>query len=147
LKDTKRLGPIDDIFYKFGLAALAAIAAAVLLYVFTGINLLFDFKNPCLFYELTGLYCPGCGGTRAVRALVRGDIWQSFINYPVVLYMLVIFPEFMIRCFLRKHFKGNFGPTEDGKILPFIYVGLAIALVQWVAKLVAIIFFDYSWIV
>ena len=27
---------------------------------------------PCLFYELTGLYCPGCGSGRAVNALLRG---------------------------------------------------------------------------
>ena len=27
-------------------------------------------RIPCLFHELTGFYCPGCGGTRAVLALV-----------------------------------------------------------------------------
>ena len=30
---------------------------------------------PCLFHRLTGLYCPGCGGTRAVRLLFTGHIW------------------------------------------------------------------------
>jgi hypothetical protein len=29
---------------------------------------------PCAFNVLTGLYCPGCGGTRAVRALAQGDV-------------------------------------------------------------------------
>ena len=33
---------------------------------------------PCLFHRLTGLYCPGCGGTRAVRLLFTGHIWKSF---------------------------------------------------------------------
>ncbi|GGP76760.1 DUF2752 domain-containing protein [Streptosporangium pseudovulgare] len=28
---------------------------------------------PCPFLALTGLYCPGCGGLRAVHALVHGD--------------------------------------------------------------------------
>ena len=28
----------------------------------------------CPFYELTGLYCPGCGSGRAARALLRGDL-------------------------------------------------------------------------
>ena len=28
---------------------------------------------PCLFYRVSGLYCPGCGGTRAIRALLEGD--------------------------------------------------------------------------
>ena len=31
------------------------------------------FYPRCLFHELTGLNCPGCGGTRAVRALLHGE--------------------------------------------------------------------------
>ncbi len=27
---------------------------------------------PCLFYKLTGLYCPGCGSTRMLYYLVHG---------------------------------------------------------------------------
>jgi hypothetical protein len=29
---------------------------------------------PCPFHEATGLWCPGCGMTRAVHALSHGDI-------------------------------------------------------------------------
>jgi hypothetical protein len=28
----------------------------------------------CAFHRLTGLYCPGCGGTRAMHALVHFDL-------------------------------------------------------------------------
>ena len=31
----------------------------------------------CIFRRLTGLACPGCGGTRAARALLAGDVWAA----------------------------------------------------------------------
>lgn len=45
------------------------------------------FRMPCLFQMMTGLYCPGCGGTRAVRALLSGHPVLSFLYHPVVPYM------------------------------------------------------------
>ncbi len=33
---------------------------------------------PCLFHWLTSLHCPGCGGTRAVHALVHGDLTRAW---------------------------------------------------------------------
>lgn len=29
---------------------------------------------PCLWYEATGTYCPGCGITRALHALIHGHV-------------------------------------------------------------------------
>ena len=34
----------------------------------------------CMFHQLTGLYCPGCGATRALSALLHGDIRASLRN-------------------------------------------------------------------
>lgn len=42
---------------------------------------------PCTFYDLTGLYCPGCGSGRAVAATLRGDFWAAFRWNPM-LYIL-----------------------------------------------------------
>lgn len=33
---------------------------------------------PCVFHEVTGLYCPGCGITRTVLSLIHGDLPQAF---------------------------------------------------------------------
>jgi hypothetical protein len=32
----------------------------------------------CTFQRLTGLYCPGCGGTRCAKSLLRGDVATAF---------------------------------------------------------------------
>jgi hypothetical protein len=29
---------------------------------------------PCIWHRWTGLYCPGCGGQRALHALLHGDV-------------------------------------------------------------------------
>ena len=54
------------------------------------------FSLPCIFWELTGYYCPGCGGTRACAALFRGEIVRSFLCHPVVVYTAVVFAWYMI---------------------------------------------------
>ena len=36
------------------------------------------FFPPCMFHELTGLQCPGCGTTRALHHLLHGDVAGAF---------------------------------------------------------------------
>ena len=50
----------------------------------------------CMFHKLTGLHCPGCGGTRAAYALVEGDLARAFrmnaafiLALPVIVYLAV----------------------------------------------------------
>lgn len=36
-----------------------------------------DVLPGCLFHRLTGLSCPGCGGTRAFKAMLEGQLWEA----------------------------------------------------------------------
>lgn len=47
---------------------------------------------PCLFHEFTGLYCPGCGITRALHALVHGDVGQMLAMNPLLPLLLFALP-------------------------------------------------------
>ena len=40
----------------------------------------YRFWPPCVFHKFTGLYCPGCGNTRALSALLHGRIGESLRN-------------------------------------------------------------------
>lgn len=41
----------------------------------------------CIFHEVTGFYCTGCGNTRSVKALMRGDILLSIRNNPAIVFL------------------------------------------------------------
>ncbi len=47
---------------------------------------------PCIFRELTGFYCIGCGLTRALHALVHGDIVRAFGMNPLAMIVLPLVP-------------------------------------------------------
>ena len=139
-----RLGSTDKLLYEICLVALGIGIASVLLYVCTGINLL-NLSYPCMFNKLTHLCCPGCGGTRAFRALISGQILKSIYDYPPLIYGVAVYIIFTVRCFLYVHFGIRKSP--DGAVVKYIYIFIALMLVQWVVKLVAQLCFDYYWFV
>ena len=75
------------------IACGCAIAAAA---VYVGLN---DPAAPgthapaCPLYQMTGLWCPGCGLTRATHSLLRGDVGAAFgynLFFPVFLGAIVV---------------------------------------------------------
>lgn len=42
------------------------------------------FYPQCAFHTLTGLDCPGCGTTRALHALLHGDVGAAFRFNPML---------------------------------------------------------------
>ncbi len=50
----------------------------------------------CVIYSLFHVYCPGCGGTRAVWSLFEGYFLRSLWYHPLVLYGTVVFGGYMV---------------------------------------------------
>lgn len=87
---------------------------------------------PCSFYEKFGYYCPGCGGTRAVLALLSGKVIDSLCYHPFVLYAAVSYTVYMgshiLEILTSGCIKGiNFNPI-------WFYAGMILIVIQCLGK-------------
>lgn len=87
---------LESQLYRLGWIFFAAVAAAVVLkkIFFPDFHIL-EVMRPCVFYSVTGYYCPGCGGTRSVAALLSGQFIRSAVDFPMVMYCAVVYAWFM----------------------------------------------------
>ena len=69
-------------------SAAAFFAAVALLYLyFTGEGE--GAGIPCVFHQITGFYCSGCGSSRALRSILHLDLYQA-LRYNAI--FTVVFP-------------------------------------------------------
>ena len=61
----------------------------ILIYVF--LYKQYGFTIPCIFHKITGYYCPGCGVTRMLVSLAKGNIIQAFMYNQFLFIMLPFF--------------------------------------------------------
>lgn len=87
---------------------------------------------PCIFHSLTGLYCPGCGGSRALTALVHMDVLKSVIYHPFVLYGGGLYTVFMVTHTVKwlSHGKIKGLKYRDR----YVYFGVALVIGNWILK-------------
>jgi hypothetical protein len=91
----KANGVGEEVFVGLPRLSKPVLAAGALGIVAAGsaVLFLFDpstsaFYPPCPFHALTGLYCPGCGTTRALHELLRGHPKEAFGLNPLMLPLL-----------------------------------------------------------
>ena len=85
----------EDQLYAMGWSILALAIFTVVLLKMLHLSLA-DLLPGCILYRFTGWYCPGCGGTRALSALLSGHPVQSFLYHPVVDYVGILCGWFML---------------------------------------------------
>lgn len=57
---------------------------------------------PCFFYSITGYYCPGCGMTRALNALMHANVKAAFAFNSLIFILLPLFILYGIQLRLDK---------------------------------------------
>lgn len=110
---------------------------------FYGISLqsFLKLQPPCLFHTFTGLYCPGCGGTRAVLALLKGRLLQSFWYHPIVPYTVLLYGWYLISNTIEWLSKGKF-PIGSHYHRWYGIAAVGITLVSWIGKNLLYLFFQ-----
>lgn len=63
--------------------------------------LLLSQELKCFFFELTGLYCPGCGITRLVLSLIQLDFYQAFRFNPLIFILIILSAIYIIYSLIR----------------------------------------------
>lgn len=133
----------EDIFYQLGKWIFYPAAAALLLFKYFDISILQKMPG-CAFYKHLGIFCPGCGGTRAVYYLANGRLLEAFAAHPFVPYAAAVYILFMAVCFYRRHVsKKKYRPI---RIERYSYAGVAVLLLQWIVKDVCLLLFHFRWL-
>jgi hypothetical protein len=82
-------------FKQYGVLAMLAFSYLVLAAA--------GFRIACPIHALTGLYCPGCGSTRAVKAVLNGDLPLAFHDNALLMVLpVVIASGLLIEKYLQK---------------------------------------------
>ncbi|MCF0234038.1 MAG: DUF2752 domain-containing protein [Thermoguttaceae bacterium] len=88
--------PRNRFRYFLILGAFAALVVVLALFLIFPTQIKFP---PCLFKRFVGLYCPGCGSTRAVRRLLAGDLLGSLRYNPLTAPFLPICAAMVVAYF------------------------------------------------
>lgn len=93
------------------------------------INWLEAHQLPCMFKAVTHIDCPGCGIQRSFILLMKGDIAGSFLLYPALVPIILLF------LFLGIQLVARF--SKGAAVLKYGYLFCAgIILVSYIYKLI-----------
>jgi len=112
------------------LAVVLGSALAIVIIASMGIWLYAEFGIgfPCLFHEVTGQYCAGCGMTRAVVALSNMDFYQA-LRYNV--FVVIALPFLAIYFLVEAYYWVLNRKNRFEKVFQVIAVVILVGLVVY----------------
>ena len=97
----------------------------------------------CWIWEHWRVYCPGCGGTRAVMALFRGQLLRSFYYHPAVPVTAVLAGIYLLSQTLwrlrgQKGWVLHYDPKWPGMLVGLFLLNCAVRNILWLGFAVPI---------
>ena len=101
---------------------LAVVFVGICYYIWI---LLTGLKIPCIFNELTGFLCPGCGITRMFMALFRLDFKSAFAYNKAMFFILPVFSAVYL---FETYRYVKSGETKNTVVSEIVMAGCGIGL-------------------
>jgi len=121
--------PLSPAIFAGVVLGAAAIGAGALVFFFNpGTH---EFYPVCLFHALTKLNCPGCGMTRALYALLHGNLRLALKDNALFVLTLAALAAWIVHFILKK---SKNKPAAFNLRPKFLWLGLALALVFAVVR-------------
>ena len=122
---------IEIFLYKAGWIGLFVLTGAYLLWKQLAAYDLLPHLS-CVWKDILGIYCPGCGGTRAFEALIHGHVLQSLFYHPLIPYIALLMVLYMGSWSIYYLSKGRIWGI---RFRPwYLYLSLVIIIIQCVYK-------------
>ena len=96
----------------------------------------------CTLAKYVGLYCPGCGGTRSVFALLSLKPIEAFLSFPPILVILFSCVFWEVKALLR--FKTGDAKYTEGINRPLFWIVVAVLL--WFVLHNVLLLFGYDYL-
>lgn len=84
----------------------------------------------CPIHRLTGFDCPGCGGTRMVKAILRLDFESAFLFNPYMFMTLPIMTVAMTCEVIRYILKGKINEHLDDVLIVYAIFTLTFGIIR-----------------
>lgn len=87
---------------------------------------------PCGLRQLFGIYCPGCGGTRALIALFHGHFLRSLICNPAIILggLLILYYEIGVILTLKKKNEKRYFYHRKWPLYSYLMVVAIFAIIR-----------------
>lgn len=126
----------NDYVYFSILFTILVLIILYILYIFIGQPPIFN----CIIHENFGIFCPGCGCTRALISLFQGNIIKSLYYNPTILYSFIILSIYIFSNTVSKIFK-----KENSRFVLkynpiYLYIGIFLLFGTCIIKNVLILY-------
>lgn len=114
------------------LLVAAFLSAGLFLYIYTAFSPESSRLFPkCIFLQLTGVRCPGCGSQRALHALLNGDIAAAFrfnaLLVSMIPYLVLLTCASMLRTRVPRFYAALCHPA-------IIYAIFILVILWWILR-------------